>query len=896
MTVKFIKGFGGLKPNTNPRLLQDSEAQTANNTLLNNGSVRPYKAGTQVKALTIAAQTIFRYGDVASDTQYWFEFPFDADVIRSAVNADQYKRVYWTGDTYPKYSTEALALGAGTLPSASYKLGVPRPTARPSVAGTAAPVYNKVSRQYVMTFASSTKESAPSPPLTVQAVDTFAVKITGLPVPVAGAGYTEKRIYRRTVGTVPYKFVATVALDVTEYEDTVPDASLGAILSTGAADALPVPSNVRANADSVKYTAAATSRQYAIAYGGFIYNVPTGESLWVDEDALSSAATISVDETQSVTVSGTVDTTTYPNAQFIRVYRRDGNNGTFVRIGSLNITGSSYSYTDTAKTATGSGHSPTATTGTPAAPTLTASATTGITDATIKQYLYCATFVGSDGTESKRSAETSVVKAVNGVTPVVITWDKAPASVAKIRLYRRTTIFINGIDQGNDDTFLRLVELPAAGVSWTDTATIESLYSNPGLPNASKGVTYVPGSTPFASATIPPAVIPETRVYCYTYVTAYDEEGPPSEASVEVSLDPAKPVTISGMATSPGGLFNINRKRIYRSAVGRNSTTFQFVAEVSLATTSYTDSKTGTELGEVLPSEKWVAPPENLKGLCLGANGIAAGFVDNNVYFSEAFRPHAWPEEYILTTEHKVVAIAPFGQNFAVLTTSFPYLVTGSDPASMSMTKLDMPEACVSKKSAIAARGGVIYASPDGLILISSTGIVNLTQGLLSRDQWQAYTPSSMIFREYNNKIYVSHSAGSLIFDFTGESASFVTTNLIFTAGFYDALTDNLYYVNGGNILKWNTGSNLTYTWRSKLFTIPDPINFSFGQVEASAYPITAKFYAEGTLRHTQTVTSREPFRLPSGFKSKDWEFEIEGTAEVFHVAMATNINELRAT
>ena len=55
---------------------------------------------------------------------------------------------------------------------------------------------------------------------------------------------------------------------------------------------------------------------------------------------------------------------------------------------------------------------------------------------------------------------------------------------------------------------------------------------------------------------------------------------------------------------------------------------------------------------------------------------------------------------------------------------------------------------------------------------------------------------------------------------------------------------------------------------------------------------MTAKFYADGTLVHTQTVASRTPFRLPAK-PGRDWEVQIEGTSEVFALSIAQSVGEL---
>ena len=79
--------------------------------------------------------------------------------------------------------------------------------------------------------------------------------------------------------------------------------------------------------------------------------------------------------------------------------------------------------------------------------------------------------------------------------------------------------------------------------------------------------------------------------YVYTFVSAFGEEGPPSPASTVLTKVDAQTVTISGMDTSTSkSNTNLSKKRIYRSNTGSNTTEFQFVKEVTLATASTTDN------------------------------------------------------------------------------------------------------------------------------------------------------------------------------------------------------------------------------------------------------------------------------------------------------------------
>jgi hypothetical protein len=106
-------------------------------------------------------------------------------------------------------------------------------------------------------------------------------------------------------------------------------------------------------------------------------------------------------------------------------------------------------------------------------------------------------------------------------------------------------------------------------------------------------------------------------------------------------------------------------------------------------------------------------------------------------------------------------------------------------------------------------------------------------------------------------------------------------------------LRDQLYVLNGANVQKWDAGTAMTYTFRSKLFKQPKPVNFVTAKAQADSYPVTVRLYADSVLRHTQTVTSASPFRLPSGFEATTWQIEIEGTAPVQYAMLATTVAEL---
>lgn len=416
-----------------------------------------------------------------------------------------------------------------------------------------------------------------------------------------------------------------------------------------------------------------------------------------------------------------------------------------------------------------------------------------------------------------------------------------------------------------------------------------------GLPAPAQVIT-VTASTPPASE-----ALAERRIYVYTYVSAYGEEGPPSNESTIYSLDPTKPVTIGNMSAAPSGAYNVTMKRIYRSSTVGSSASFQFVAEIPVAQTTYVDSKAQADLGEVLPSEDWDAPPAGLRGLKMMASGSLIGFADNTIYLSEPNMPHAWPHRYPI--EQKIVAIGVFQQSAVILTRGNPYIITGVDPSAMSLEPIRFPQACLSKASLVEDASGAIYASPDGLVRLGSDGSAVITEKLMTAKQWRAYNPASIIGALHDGRYHAfftktDGTRGELIFDLSGQGATLVESNIsassAVTAAHTDARSDTLYVAQGGSIRSFNTGAALTGVWRSKLFRLAQPESLQVVAVDADAYPVTLRIFADGVLRLERAVPSKAAFTLPGGFKADTWQVEVEASTKVSRVRMASSMPELK--
>jgi hypothetical protein len=412
----------------------------------------------------------------------------------------------------------------------------------------------------------------------------------------------------------------------------------------------------------------------------------------------------------------------------------------------------------------------------------------------------------------------------------------------------------------------------------------------------------------------------DTRFYIATFVTDWGEESAPCKPSDLVEVDQNDSVTITRPVPASGETFasrHITKWRLYRSNSGSETAAFQFVAELPIATTTYTDDKKAEELGEVCPTLTWDEPPYRadlqfdgfpppvvgtnpfLRGLVGMPNGIMAGFFDNTVAFCEPYVPYAWPVEYQITTEFPIVGLGVFGQTLFVGTTGNPYFISGADSASMSAQKLDARQACVSRRSIASVQGGVLYASPDGLCVADPSGVKVVTLGLFTREDWQKLDPASMIAASHENIYYLFYTGqggGCLTFDLA--SGKLGRVDLRATATYTDTLTDTLYIANGSSIQAvFGSAARRTGRWRSGRVPLQAQVPFAwlkvYGDQSASA-PVTVRWYGDGVLRHTATITDINPVRLPPG-RWLEHEVEVESAARVTRLVMAGNTQELQA-
>jgi hypothetical protein len=331
------------------------------------------------------------------------------------------------------------------------------------------------------------------------------------------------------------------------------------------------------------------------------------------------------------------------------------------------------------------------------------------------------------------------------------------------------------------------------------------------------------------------------------------------------------------------------------------------------STYDFTDDFESRDLLSVLGTDEFDPPPEDLQGLTAIQNNILVGFVGNTLFFSEPGSPHAWPESYSVNLEHNIVGIAAINGSALVTTESYPFFVSGSDPANgMSTQRIDANFPCLNKNSMVTMGYGIVYSTHDGLAVYSpSAGTAIITKLIYNNDTWTtALDPSTVIAEYYGENYFAAHSTGAFIFEQDAKSGGFfVDADYTFTASYYDPIDGVVYYVSGanGDIYQWDDLDQpaVAIEWKSKVITTKDMINVGAARVVAdyatvttvwdssttvwesvtdvwdAADNITFKLWANKELILTTTVSDSDVFRLPTGYRTDKFEVSVEGDIRI---------------
>ena len=524
---------------------------------------------------------------------------------------------------------------------------------------------------------------------------------------------------------------------------------------------------------------------------------------------------------------------------------------------------------------------------------------------------------------------------VNPDSRTVKPWNDAVIVSSGYTASGTTTIFRFGRNLISDTSYwfqwvgdVDVVKGPIVG-----DVTERTFYTGNGVPKWTNSTLALTGGPPYPQSSrtlgVPrPVTAPVMSVtgaistndysvvgYAYTNVTTYGEESAPSAICTGQKVYTGQTATLTGFDAAPTGTSSTVARRLYRSVQNGADANLYFVKEFTSVATSSVDD-VGSNIGGVIQTTTWDVPSPTMFGLTAMANGIMIGFDGNDVCVSAQYAPYAWPKQWKLSTDWPIVGGRSLGSGCLVLTQGNPYMLTGTTPDALALSKIDSPEACVSKRSIAnitspmpSMAGGdvmvgtVYYASQNGICACDAGGGVRVvTNGILNRADWQALNPTSITGYAYNGKYFGFYNTGSVTGGFCFDPRDRSGTALVMfpfyaTGGFMDINQDHLNLQVGTNILLWNSSATpLTATWRSGVIeTKPKTQRMAVVLARAYAGAVVFNLYGDGLLIWSETVLNNRPFTLPASDKCFQWEIEIITTVEVYEVVVAHSAEDMKA-
>jgi hypothetical protein len=870
-----LAGFLGTAPKISPELLPNTAAQIATNCKLYSGDLIPYPKPVIVgnAGLTGEVKTLLALRDPDTNEKKWLAWPSDVDVaVASKTNRDE-QRFYYSGDGAPKVSNYELATtGVAPYPVAYYDLGLPIPEDSATLTTTAATFTPK-------TTASFSRDTSNT--VTIVTGTAHGLR-TGNSVSVSGFSYVTGTYVQtgtsRTGTYVQNSGTLSLTLTVTDHG-----------LQNGAV------ANLQFSADATidgaygvsivdKDTFAVTA-PVAAARSGTVTWTNAGTttiSVTINNHGLSNGAQITLDFTSGTAADGAYTVTNVATNTFdviTSVFQTTSGN---VRWDIRNLNATNVEITK-------------------------------ISDTSFSYF--------SPGAAVASTTSTAGSVALGGLTQArsyVFTWytpweEESIAAKPSTELFIKEGIIVTVSNiptaKPTGDNFVRGVRLyrTLAAASGTDYYLLSTLW----FPTA---VTYVQRTDNVSRVTLQ-----------YPHNLSIDDRFKISGSSYLFDITGGIVTDVIDDYTFEYAQVGANLPSFSDSAtlyhdVSENppTTAARYWGDGGVYT--FTDDFDSRDLFDILASDNYDAPPEDLQGLTAIQNNILCGFVGNTLYFSEPGQPHAWPAAYAVNIDHNIVGIATISGSTLVVTESYPYIVSGSDPANgMSRSRIDAHFPCLNKNSIVSMGYGVTYSTHDGLAVYSpASGPGIITKMLYNNDTWQTdIDPSTVVAEYYGDAYFASHSTGAFVFEQDAKVGGyFVNLDYTFSASHYDPIDGVVYYVSGtnGDIYEWDdlTQASTTFEWKSKVLVTKDMINLGAARVVADyaetspviwdevittwdtteelwAVPdaITFRLWVNKELEYETTVFDSSPIRLPTGYRSDTYEVGVVSSVRIRSIYLA---------
>lgn len=391
------------------------------------------------------------------------------------------------------------------------------------------------------------------------------------------------------------------------------------------------------------------------------------------------------------------------------------------------------------------------------------------------------------------------------------------------------------------------------------------------------------------------------RDYIITYLAKLGSlvmEGKPSLPSTPQKIGAGQKASLTNIP-APVSNTNINYtgKRLYRRTNYTANSGFNLVAELITDQTSFTDDKDESEIdGDKIPDYLFNADPPvtTMNDIVVLPNGIAVGSDKNALYLSYPYQIHAWGvfNRYVLP--YDIAGIGQFENTVVACTSKNPVLFSVNSIDSVGIQEVYINQGCISKKSIVSGDVGVVYASANGLIQISSEGVKNLTGAIIDRKTWESFnheTITAIIWKDQYIASFEDTTGRKRLFmlNLADINQGFIFYDLKIDAFYNDPVSSFLLAAYKKEISLFTEKNLLNFTWKSgKLIKPVIMINSCRILKEGN---IAIKIFKDG-VQVTDIPVPDKAFRVPGG-KAEVYEIELSGTGKVSYLSLADSMRKL---
>lgn len=376
-------------------------------------------------------------------------------------------------------------------------------------------------------------------------------------------------------------------------------------------------------------------------------------------------------------------------------------------------------------------------------------------------------------------------------------------------------------------------------------------------------------------------------------VDGYQDESGPSEPTSELTVTDAKiQVAKPAITESSAAYWNLYR-------ISTDTGEYQLVAQIPIATATYTDNIEDADLGVTPPGWYtstlgneiiYAKPPTGMDGISVDIHaGMIFAWKGSTLYFSEPGAPDAWPDIYTIKFQSDIKHVIPFAGSVAVLCETGPYRIDGTNPEQLQQSKPLGREPCIGS-AACATNKGVMYLSDTGLVLFNLVDTQVFSLEAFTEDWFEDnVTASSAMVCASHDTAFLFHSGGVLLYNST--TGQWTTLSLVAEAIWVNPEDGDVYFlVSGSGIYRLFDGDAfIDFQWASGQIKGRDP--------EADKRWLKIRGKGSGTVAVTASVDGMEvstksidlgatldrdrQMNLPASASGKALALELSGSGSV---------------